>query len=80
MASSPVSASCMLCSKPVDLQKEFQTDENGRVVHEDCYVNNVTRKRPDRGLQMLGKVASPLALLCLENARSRLRSLAHGRR
>jgi hypothetical protein len=80
MASSPFSISCMLCCQPVDLQRDLQTDESGKAVHENCYVKHVTRKQRKRSCKMLRTVASPLAILCLENARSRLRGLAYGRR
>jgi hypothetical protein len=31
---------CNLCSKPVELEKA-KTDENGRAVHEECYLRKV---------------------------------------
>jgi hypothetical protein len=34
--------SCALCSKAVDLLVDLSADENGRAVHEDCYVKRVT--------------------------------------
>jgi hypothetical protein len=80
MASSPFSISCMLCSQPVDLQRDLQTDETGKAVHEDCYFNHVTPKQRDGGQKLLGMAPLPLALLCSENASSRLRGLAYGRR
>jgi hypothetical protein len=30
---------CALCSKPLDLQTDLCADENGKAVHEDCYVS-----------------------------------------
>jgi hypothetical protein len=33
---------CILCSKPLDLQVDLCSDENGKAVHEDCYVHHVT--------------------------------------
>jgi hypothetical protein len=32
---------CALCSKPVDLAIDRCTDENGKAVHEDCYVQRI---------------------------------------
>jgi hypothetical protein len=33
---------CALCSTPVDLQLDLHADENGKAVHEDCYVKHLT--------------------------------------
>jgi hypothetical protein len=33
--------SCALCRKPVDLRADLCADENGKAVHEDCYVEHV---------------------------------------
>lgn len=30
--------SCTICKKPVDLISDLFADENGKAVHEDCYV------------------------------------------
>ena len=32
---------CALCSKPLDLQTDLCADENGKSVHEDCYVRRL---------------------------------------
>ena len=32
---------CALCSKPVDLLIDLSADENGKAVHEECYVKRV---------------------------------------
>jgi hypothetical protein len=34
--------SCALCSKPVDLLIDLSADENGKAVHEECYVRRLT--------------------------------------
>jgi hypothetical protein len=34
--------SCAICAKPVDLQMDLSANENGRAVHEDCYVKQIT--------------------------------------
>jgi hypothetical protein len=36
---------CPICSKPVDLTVDLYADENGKVVHEDCYVKHITRSK-----------------------------------
>ncbi len=37
--------SCVLCSRPVDLRTDLYADENGKSVHEDCYVKRITSNR-----------------------------------
>jgi hypothetical protein len=32
---------CKLCAKPVDLTVDLSADENGKAVHEDCYVKHI---------------------------------------
>jgi len=34
--------SCALCRKPVDLLIDLSADENGKAVHEECYVKRLT--------------------------------------
>jgi hypothetical protein len=33
---------CILCSSPVDLISDLSADENGKAVHEECYVKRIT--------------------------------------
>ena len=33
---------CIVCSMPIDLQIDLYADENGKPVHEDCYVTPIT--------------------------------------
>lgn len=33
---------CAICSKAVSLSADLTADENGKAVHEECYVNHVT--------------------------------------
>ena len=33
---------CIICSQPLDLQTDLSADENGKAVHEDCYVKRIT--------------------------------------
>jgi hypothetical protein len=34
--------SCVLCNSPVDLRVDLCADENGKSVHEECYVKRIT--------------------------------------
>jgi hypothetical protein len=36
---------CKICAEPVVLTVELSADENGKAVHEDCYVKQVTSSR-----------------------------------
>jgi hypothetical protein len=36
---------CILCSKPLDLTTDLNTDENGKAVHTKCYAAKLTGKR-----------------------------------
>ncbi len=36
---------CKLCAKAVDLTVDLSADENGKAVHEDCYVKHITGSR-----------------------------------
>ncbi len=44
MPLSEVPPMCSFCSRPVKIESA-KTDENGKAVHEDCYVLRVTGKR-----------------------------------
>ena len=33
--------SCILCGLPLNLQTDLSADENGKAVHEQCYVNKI---------------------------------------
>jgi hypothetical protein len=33
---------CAWCNKPVDLTTDLNTDENGKTVHESCYVHKIS--------------------------------------
>jgi hypothetical protein len=43
---------CAICSKPVEL-RTANTDENGKIVHEECYVREmmVITKRPSQPIE-----------------------------
>jgi hypothetical protein len=42
MASHPFpEISCKICAKPVDLSVDLSADENGKAVHEECYVKRI---------------------------------------
>ena len=34
---------CKICAKPVDIKVELCAHENGKAVHQDCYVNHITK-------------------------------------
>ncbi len=34
--------SCAICTSPVDLRTDLSADENGKTVHEGCYVERMT--------------------------------------
>ena len=36
------SFTCRICSKPLQLKTDTRTDEDGKAVHEECYVQHVT--------------------------------------
>jgi hypothetical protein len=38
--------SCVLCGKPVDLSVDLSADENGKAVHDRCYINRMVRPKP----------------------------------
>jgi hypothetical protein len=33
---------CAICAEPIDLTADLSADENGKAVHEDCYVKSVS--------------------------------------
>jgi hypothetical protein len=33
--------SCIICSEPLDLSLDLSADENGKAVHQECYVNRL---------------------------------------
>lgn len=37
----PAQMRCILCDRPVDLQTDLNTNEDGMAVHEDCYVRDI---------------------------------------
>jgi hypothetical protein len=37
---------CTICNRPITLENA-KIDENGRAVHEECYVNQLLAKQPD---------------------------------
>jgi hypothetical protein len=43
---------CKLCSKPVDLSVDLSADENGKAVHEECYVKHITSSRSEMNATM----------------------------
>lgn len=35
---------CKICRKPVDLRSDLSADENGKAVHEECYLKQITQE------------------------------------
>jgi len=44
---------CKLCAKAVDLTVDLSADENGKAVHEDCYVEHITSFLRDSSATMM---------------------------
>jgi hypothetical protein len=38
---------CPICKEPVDLAQDQYADENGKVMHEKCYVQRLMSSRND---------------------------------
>jgi hypothetical protein len=38
---------CPICNKPIDLNRDRVTDENGKVMHETCYVQKLMSDSPN---------------------------------
>jgi len=36
---------CAICAKPLNLRADLCADENGKAVHEECYVQRITTPR-----------------------------------
>jgi hypothetical protein len=45
--------SCALCRKPVDLLIDLSADEDGKAVHEECYVRRLTSSSSDPAAAMI---------------------------
>jgi len=39
---------CRICNKPLQLETDIRTDEDGKAVHEECYVKHVTTVKTSR--------------------------------
>ncbi len=37
--------SCAICTRSVDLNVDLNADENGKAVHEECYVKRVSSRK-----------------------------------
>jgi hypothetical protein len=44
---------CKLCAKAVDLTVDLSADENGKAVHEDCYVEHIAGSRRNPSTTMM---------------------------
>ena len=36
---------CIICAKAIDLSVDLCADENGKAVHDNCYVNHIAERR-----------------------------------
>ena len=43
---------CVICSKPVNLQTDLCADENGKAVHDSCYIKRI-EAAPDSKLPIM---------------------------
>ena len=41
---------CRICDKPLCLETDTNTDEDGRAVHEECYLKHIAAPRPDNAM------------------------------
>jgi hypothetical protein len=44
---------CLICSKPVDLSVDLSADENGKAVHTECYVKQITTPQSRPSIAMM---------------------------
>ena len=44
---------CVICSKPVDLSADLSADENGKAVHTECYVKQITTPQSGPSIAMM---------------------------
>jgi hypothetical protein len=44
---------CTICAKPVDLAIDLYADENGKAVHEDCYVERIANSSGNPAAAMM---------------------------
>jgi hypothetical protein len=40
---------CTICARAIDLEVDLIADENGKAVHERCYVQRITNQLPRSG-------------------------------
>jgi hypothetical protein len=43
----PNQITCRICNNPIDLTQDHAADENGRAVHERCYIQRLLSSRND---------------------------------
>jgi hypothetical protein len=57
---------CIVCNHPITLETDLNADENGKPVHEECYVNNLTSARSNQTAagKLLDMLSSQLPPLC----------------
>ncbi len=57
---------CIVCSKPLTLETDLNADDDGKPVHEECYVNHLTRVRSNQNAaeKLLDALSSQPPPLC----------------
>jgi hypothetical protein len=55
---------CILCSKPLSLETDLYADENGKPVHEDCYVKQILTDRNKSARHCGGRLNSEYPSAC----------------
>jgi hypothetical protein len=43
----PQKITCPICNQPIDLQRDKYADEDGKVVHENCYIHRLMSSQND---------------------------------
>jgi hypothetical protein len=56
---------CVLCSNAVNLQTDLSTDENGRAVHEECYVKRIEDTKSNRPSGLMARMWVAVDRVCL---------------
>jgi hypothetical protein len=62
---------CRICNKPLKLGIDTAADEDGKALHETCYVKQITeaRRNPLAELDARAKVRFPFRRICAREER-----------
>jgi hypothetical protein len=52
------SFTCHICGKPIRLETDIYTDEEGKAVHQECYARKTTKKTNPSSPQMKARAVS----------------------